>query len=237
MLTFVACKPQKWQITQATSNKIAIDASMQPLADSAYISYLQPFKQKVDEKMNVVIGRTSQSMRAHAPESLLSNLSADIYLQAASDYLKLPVDIAIVNLGGLRTQIPAGDITLRKVFELMPFENELVILWLRGDKLKNLLDYFASINGEGVAGLQMRIDNGQATDILIGSENLDNQKLYCTATNDYLADGNDNMEPLAAYEKRENTGIKIRDMFLDYIKNETAKGNLIQSKLDGRIRN
>jgi len=64
---------------------------------------------------------------------------------------------------------------------------------------------------------------------------LDTKKLYSIATNDYLAGGNDKMVQLAMYEKRVNTGIKIRDILLDYIKGETKKGNMIQSKLDGRI--
>ncbi len=113
----LACQPRQAQIISATSSKIAIDASTQPLADTAYLNYLAPFKQQVDAKMNVVIGTAAQNMRGHAPESLLSNLSADIYRKAATDYLKTEVDIAIVNLGGLRTIIPAGNITMRKVFE------------------------------------------------------------------------------------------------------------------------
>jgi len=43
------------------------------------------------------------------------------------------------------------------------------------------------------------------------------------------------MIQLAEYVKRVNTGIKVRDMLLDYIKGEKLKGNKIQSKLDGRI--
>jgi len=65
---------------------------------------------------------------------------------------------------------------------------------------------------------------------------LDAEKLYTITTNDYLAGGNDKMVQLAEYEKRVNTGIKVRDMLLDYIKGETSKGNMIQSKLDGRIK-
>jgi 2',3'-cyclic-nucleotide 2'-phosphodiesterase (5'-nucleotidase family) len=208
---------------------------VQYLADTAYINQLQPFKKLVDAKMNVVIGRAAETMRGHAPESLLSNFSADAYRASATAYSKSDVDIAIVNLGGLRTVIPAGDIQLRKVFELMPFENELVILWLKGDKLNELCQYFASKGGEGVSGLRFVIDNNKALDITINGRSLETDKLYSIATNDYLAGGNDKMVALANYEKRVNTGIKVRSMLLDYIKAETAKGNEIRSALDGRI--
>lgn len=224
-----------WKVTHAVSTKIAVDSATEMKADKNYESYLLPLKQRVDAKMNVVIGQAAVTMKGHGPESLLSNFSADVYRQKATEYLGTNVDIAIVNLGGLRTTVPAGNITVGKVFELMPFENELVILWLKGDKLNDLLQNFASMGGEGVSGLHMDIEHGAATNITIGGNPLDADKLYTITTNDYLAGGNDKMVQLAEYVKRVNTGIKVRDMLLKYIKGETLKGNMIQSKLDGRI--
>jgi 2',3'-cyclic-nucleotide 2'-phosphodiesterase (5'-nucleotidase family) len=235
VLTAVSCSHKTWVITHATSAKIAVDSTANSFADKNYQTYLQPFKQKVDSQMDVVIGQVAVTMTGHAPESLLSNFSADVYLEAASAFAGQPVDISVVNLGGLRTMVPAGNITIRKVFELMPFENELVMLWLKGDKLGELLQYFASMGGQGVSGLHMEIENKRAINITVGGKPLDPEKLYSIATNDYLAGGNDNMFQLSQYEKRVNTGIRVRDMLLNYIKNETKKGNIIRSKLDGRI--
>ena len=234
-LASASCSHKTWVVTQGTSEKIALDSTTEALADKNYESYLQPLKQRVGAKMDVVIGQAAETMKGHAPESLLSNFSADVYKQTATGFLGENVDIAIVNMGGLRTVVPAGNITVGKVFELMPFENELVIVWLKGDKLEDLLQYFASMGGEGVSGLRMTIDHGKATNITIGGKPLDRDKIYSITTNDYLAGGNDQMIQLAQHVKRVNTGIKVRDMLLDYIKTETGKGNKIQSKLDGRI--
>lgn len=236
VLSATSCCHKQWAIIQRSSVKIAIDSTTNPLADKSYNDYLQPFKQKVDAQMNKVIGQAAETMKGHAPESLLSNFSADVYQQTATNFQGENVDIAIVNLGGLRTVVPAGDIPIRKVFELMPFENELVLLWLRGDKLNELLQYFASMGGEGVSGLRMEIKDGKAVNITIDGKPLDTTQVYSIATNDYLAGGNDKMVQLAQAEKRVNTGIKVRTMLLNYIKNETKKGNKIQSKLDGRIK-
>jgi len=235
VLASVSCSHKTWVVTHATSIKIVLDSTTEATADKNYENYLQPLKQRVGTKMNVVIGQAAETMKGHAPESLLSNFSADVYKLTASEYLGEKVDIGIVNLGGLRTVVPAGNITVGKVFELMPFENELVILWLKGDKLDELLQYFASMGGEGVSGLRMVIDHGKAVNETVDGKPLDKDKLYTIATNDYLAGGNDKMIQLAQHIKRVNTGIKVRDMLLDYIKNETRKGNKIQSKLDGRI--
>lgn len=236
LIVSTSCSHKTWTITNATSSKIAIDKTTDVLSDKSYISYLQPIKMKVDAQMNEVIGQAAETMKGYAPESLLSNFCSDVYRQSASEILKENVDISIVNLGGLRTEIPAGDITVRKVFELMPFENELVIVWINGDKLIELLDFFAKVGGEGVSGLSMQIQNGKAVNITIGKTQIEKDKLYSIATNDYLAGGNDKMVQLAMYEKRVNTGVKIRNILLDYIKNETKKGNKIQSYLDGRIK-
>ena len=233
--TFTACAPKYAQLITATSSSIALDASTQHLADTSYQNYLGPYKKLVDAKMNIVIGIAAQTMRGHAPESLLSNLSADIYRTAASEFLKSEVDIAIVNLGGLRTMVPAGNITVRKVFELMPFENELVILYLSGQKMNELCQYFASMGGEGISGLRMTIAEKRAVDIFVNGQAIDLAKVYTVATNDYLAGGNDKMSALTAHQKRINTGIKVRSMLLNYIQGETAKGRPIDAKLDGRI--
>lgn len=235
VLLLVACSTSTWVINSASSGRIPIDKTTEAIADNSYKSYLEPFKQTIDKEMNVIIGKASENMSAEKPESLLSNFNADVYRQSATEYLKYPADIAIVNLGGLRTQISQGDITVRKVFELMPFENELVILWLKGDKLNDLLQDFAAIGGQGVSGLRFEIKNGKAVNITVGGIPLDTEKTYIIATNDYLAAGNDKMPQLAQSEKSEFTGIKVREMLLAYIKAETAKGNVIQSKLDGRI--
>lgn len=234
-LASVSYGQETWTVTHATSTRIALDSTTEVTADKDYEKQLQPVKQRIDTQMNVIIGQAAETMKGHGPESLLSNFSADVYRQTASEYLGKKVDIGIVNLGGLRTVVTAGDITVGKVFELMPFENELVIVWLKGDKLNELLQYFAGMGGEGVSGLHMVIEHGKATDITIGGEPLEMGKTYSITTNDYLAGGNDKMIQLAQYVKRVNTGIKVRDMLLKYIREETKKGNKIQSKLDGRI--
>lgn len=231
----MSCSPASWQVTQMSAVKIPIDASTEQFADKSYTAYLQPFKEEVDSRMNKVIGTSVETMRAHGPESLLSNFSSDVYLLGATKAIGEQVDIAIVNLGGLRTQIPAGNIMVRHIFELMPFENELVVLWVKGEKLYQLFQFFAKVGGEGVAGMRMEIVNGKAENILIANKSLDMNKLYSVATNDFLAGGNDKMYQLADYEKRINTGIKIRTLLLDFITEQTAQGKPIQSKLDGRI--
>ncbi len=234
-ILFASCVEVKWTVAEATGTKIPLGSETEILADENFKTFLAPYKTQLEHEMNEVIGFGTETMRGHGPESLLSNFSADVFRQVASDYLQTPIDLSIVNLKGLRAQVPAGDITVSRIFELMPFENELVVLWLKGNELAELLDFFASIGGEGVSGLKMGILGGKAVHVMIGGVSLNREQLYSIATNDYLAEGNDGMTQLKKADKRVNTGIKIRDMLIDYIRQETAAGRKIESHLDGRM--
>jgi 2',3'-cyclic-nucleotide 2'-phosphodiesterase (5'-nucleotidase family) len=234
LMFMTSCSHKTWQIVQRSTAKISIDSTKDAIADKNYENYLRPFKERIDTEMDVVIGQAAETMLGHAPESLLSNFCADVYLKAATEYLTKPVDFAVVNLGGLRTVVPAGDITVRKVFELMPFENELVIVWLKGSELNEFLQSFAENGVEGVSGVRMEIKGNEVININIHGETLKTENLYSVATNDYFASVNEKMQK---FQKIQNTNIKIRDMLLNYIKAEAKKGHKIQSKLDGRIKN
>ncbi len=234
MLLF-SCSNSRWLVTSIQGKRIPLDVTTEKIADEKMAAMIQPYKELLDDEMNEVIGYAPQAMRAHGPESLLSNFTADVYRITASKYLNQPVDMAIVNRGGLRTQISAGNVTVGRVFELMPFENELVVLWLRGSDLEALLHFFASVNGEGVSGIRMGISNGKAVNIMVGGDNIKSDKLYSIATNNYLAEGNDGMKQLKLAAKSENTGIKVRDMLMNHIRSLTAAGKNVTSALDGRV--
>jgi len=235
VLLLHSCSSSRWVVTSLVGSSIPLDISTEVIADKKMSAMIQPYKELLDDEMNLVIGYAPQAMRAHGPESLLSNFSADVYRLTASKKLNKSIDIAIVNRGGLRTHISAGNVTVGKVFELMPFENELVVLWLKGSELEALLHFFASVNGEGVSGLRMGIHQGKAVNITVGGGELQHDKLYSIATNNYLAEGNDGMKQLKLAEKRENTGIKVRDMLLSHIRGLTAAGENVTSVLDGRV--
>ena len=231
-----SCKPRQWVVTDVKTAAILIDSTTEAGADAGMSAFIGPIKQSLDKEMNQVIGQTTEEMRAGKPESLLSNWTSDVYLHAASEFMKSQVDLAVVNMGSLRMTLPKGNITVGNIFQLMPFENELVILWLKGSEVKKLLDIFALEGGQGVAGVRLEIKDGQAANCLIQGMPIEMNKLYSIATNDFLAGGNDRMIPLASPEKRVDTALKIRNILMEYVVRETQNGRKIQSRLDGRIR-
>ena len=235
LLCFSSCKSKKWIVKEYSSTKIAIDSSKDAIADKEYTTYLQPFKQAMDEQMSVIIGQSAKAMPVSRPESLLSNFFTDACKEIASQYLNEKVDISIMNMGGIRTDMPQGNITVGDIFRIMPFENELTILWLKGDKLQELCNVIAQVGGEGVSGIKMGIKEGKAVNALVNGEKIDKEKIYTIATNDYLAGGNDKLVQLAEYVKREDTGLKLRDALIEYIREQTKNGKQLDSQMEGRI--
>lgn len=235
VLSLISCTPKRWVLINSEAAAIPIDSTTEVNADIKMQNFIARYKLQLDREMDQVIGESVEEMRAGKPESFLSNWNADIYLKSATDYLKSTVDMAVVNLGSLRSPIPKGEITVGSIFQLMPFENELVILWLKGTEVKKLLDIFALEGGQGISGVRMDIKNSKAANALIQGKPIENEKLYSIATNDFLAGGNDRMIPLATPEKRIDTGLKIRNLLMEHVIRETQNGRKIESKLDGRI--
>ena len=98
LVAAVSCSPKQWSLIDLKTAAIPIDASTEAIADPGMRAFIAPIKLNLDREMNQVIGETTEEMRSGKPESLLSNLNADIYLKTASDYLRQSVDLAIVNV-------------------------------------------------------------------------------------------------------------------------------------------
>ena len=210
--------------------------------DSATDKILKPYKDSLDKLMNVIVGHTDVPMPKERDkgETLLGNFVADICLKRIISMDNKSPDVSgilcLFNNGGLRSSLPKGDITRGNIFELMPFDNELVILTLSGEKVKQLIRYVAMSGGQPMAGMKLGInpDKTPAT-VFIGTQKFDSTKTYHVITSDYLASGGDKMDFFKNPIKVQTTGILIRNAIMDYCIAETAKGNTLTAKLDGRF--
>lgn len=226
-----------YEIAQIEGSRILMDSTWDANPDEKTAALLLPYKEKIDKMMYEVIGVSEMMMDKERPESLLSNLVADVLRLSADCVLKQPADIGIMNMGGLRNILPEGDITVDAVYEILPFENSLCVLTLKGTEIKHLMTAIASLHGEGLSGAHLEITtDGKLLKATVQGKEIEDDKEYTVATIDYLADGNDKLAPLSQAEKRIcPDGMTLRGLFLDYVKKQTAAGKKITSKLDGRI--
>ena len=120
LLTFSSCQSTHemaktdYQIAKVEGRMIDIDAKWDTHPDADAVAILKPYKEKIDNMMYEVIGSSEQKMDKGHPESLLSNLVAEVLRQAATKVQDKPADMGLVNMGGLRNILPAGDIAIRK---------------------------------------------------------------------------------------------------------------------------
>lgn len=196
---------------------------------------LRPYSDSVNKTMNEVIGRTSQSLEKKQPESTLGNFMADAVLAMAVANYDTKVDAAFINYGGIRlNQVAAGEITRGKIFELMPFDNVLILQKIRGDVLQQFLDLVAGKGGWPVAGLSMKIKDKKAVDVVINGKPLDPSVIYTIANADYVANGGDDADMLRVIPQHSN-GYLVRDAIIDYIKNRKREGKDISATIENRV--
>lgn len=234
-----SCSTTK-KIASYQARNISVDTLTDTVQDSRYLSILKPYTDKLANELTGIVAIADTSLIAYRPESPLSNFISDLLLAWGKTYTKthqpdITVDFSLVNNGGLRTSLPQGEIQVRNIFELLPFENELVFVQLKGNQLNILLDHLASRDGEGVSGITFGIKKGKAVEVIIGGNHLDNNKLYWILTNDYVANGGDGMKVLTEAAQRVDTGEKIRDVVISELKEMNKKGIRINAKNDGRV--
>jgi 2',3'-cyclic-nucleotide 2'-phosphodiesterase (5'-nucleotidase family) len=205
--------------------------------DSSLLNFLQPYSSTVNKTMNDVIGVADISLDKKQPEGTLGNFMVDAFLSMAADKYNTKVDAAFVNFGGIRlTQLPAGSVTTGKIFELMPFDNLLLLQKVKGDILQQVLDLAAAKGGWPVAGITMQIKDKKAVNVTVGGKPLDLTATYTIANSDFIANGGDNADMLRNVPQITN-GYLMRDALLDYIKKQKGQGKNISAKIENRVTN
>ena len=197
---------------------------------------LERDKAYIDSIKSPVIGEAAVALEKYIPESPLMNFAADALMVMAQQHSKEKIDIAITNKGGLRSNIAAGTITFGDVYNVFTFENRLALLTLNGEQLTQLCREIAKVGGEAICGMRLEITkDGELVSAIVGGKAIEPHRTYRIATLDYLSQGNDNLTTLAQGTDLVITGYLLRDLMVEYIKNETANGRKISAACDGRI--
>ncbi len=226
-LTFslaASCGKQHYNVTKIEGKKIPITASENQ--NPAIEAFIKPYREHIDQDLNSVL--------AYCPETLdksngkwqttIGNLMADITLQGGNTVFltreKKNIDMCILNHGGIRAILPKGNVTARTAYEIMPFENSLVVIALKGEQIFELVDYFiVTQKPHPLSGITFTITKEKvASNILIQGKSIDKNTTYYVATNDYLANGGDNMNFFKKGIKTFDLDYKLRNILIDYFK-------------------
>lgn len=201
--------------------------------DPGIASTVSRYADRIAVQMQQVVGRAEiefPNNRKREGDTPLGNLVADV-MRAHTG-----TDIAIMNSGGIRAPLPKGDITRGMIFSMLPFENYLVTFTCSGEELQRILDFAASRNGKSgslqVSGVSYVVEGERARDVRVGGKVLDAAARYRVTTNDYIAQGNDGADVFRSVASVGNTGVLMRDAFLQQLSREPV----LRLPEGGRIR-
>lgn len=235
----------------ARASKTAVDSSIAD--DPAVDQMLASYSPKVHE-LETVIGKLKggELRKGGMGAGSLGNFVTDGILFEARQKLGKSVALAVTNGGGLRkSTIPEGELRLRDIWELLPFENALVEFDLTGEQLMALLRQVVS-HRDAQAGARIRYLNDannkpqlESARLLVDGkeQEIDPNATYKVICIDYLwkrtsnvpSETEGNYSILGKAKKIEPLGVTIRDALVDYVKKETAAGRDIKVNLDGRF--
>ena len=217
-----------------------IEVNQQVLSDSSIVKYYQPFKKNLEESlMNTPISYSPETYKKNDGElnSTLSNMFADATYEMSNPVFNKisgeSIDIVLLNNGGIRSIISKGNISEKTAFELMPFENSIVVLELSGLSIIKMIDYLRKVKLQHpISGLQITLNNDYSVnEVKINGVSIENEKKYYVATTDYLLEGGDKMYFLAETTKTTDINYKMRDVLIDYFK----KYDTLKLKSDNRF--
>jgi len=234
-LTISSCKTGQYQIQSRNEEMLTINSSL--LADSAIDNYISPYREQLEAAMNEVIGDAPLEMlhNRNLPETELSNFFSDALL-AVGRQIDPEVTFSLATKDGIRSSISKGDVTIGSVFSLMPFENLITILELKGSDVMTLGEFIAQSNGQPVGNIKMVIKEKKMVEFLINNQPIDPDKTYKMITYDFIANGGDHVQGLGNPILKFTSQSRVRESLIEYIRELTKEGKKVESHLDGRIK-
>ena len=182
-----------------------------------------------------VIATSTCEMVRDYPESELTNWFVDELMHAVADSTGRSVDVGIVNFGGIRVDMPAGNVTLDDIQSMFPFKNKPCYVAMPGSELQEILQNMAATRFQVLGGVQVEARDGKLESVLIGGKPLDVKKVYGVATIDFLLNGGDGLRLARNAKDLVILDSYVIDVIVPYVRSLASAGKPIEYQKDGRI--
>ena len=222
---FISCKSGEYQNYKVEGKKIGVtDTKGESTEIEAYIA---PYRANITKDLDNILAFSPETLDKSKGkwQTAIGNLLAQVVFDLGNPVFEKreqkTIDFCLLNHGGIRSIIPQGDVTTRTAFEVMPFENTLIIVGLTGTKVKEMADYFMKEKKpHPLYGIKIYVDKNTLVvkDIEINGKKVENDKIYYVATNDYLANGGDSMNFFRDSNLKYDVDYKLRNILIDYFK-------------------
>ena len=215
---------------------LPVDARYDNRLDTCFAQLLAPYKAQVDSVMSVAMGHSVTDLVVARPESTLSNWACDAFVDMARERSGKAVDFAVINIGGMRADIPQGVVTRGHIWQTFPFTNYMSLMQLKGSDVRALMEQIVANGGEGVSGeVRLTVAGGKVEQLTISGRPVDDNRLYTIATINFVAEGGDGMVAFRNAVSREDYPGFVYELFEDYLSRMEQQGKPIKAVTDGRI--
>lgn len=191
--------------------------------------------QPVMAKVKEVVGYSPESLRKGYPESKLSNWSVDIIMEQTRKIAGKPVHMGILNFGGIRANMPEGDVILDDMKSMFPFKNQIVYLEMKGSEVRRLLEQMAATRFQVLGGVRVVAEGGTLVSAEVGGAPIDDEKIYGVASISFLLHGGDGLSLADSAMMVENLDVDIIEAIMAHVYAEKAAGRPLTAELDGRV--
>jgi len=196
---------------------------------------IEPYKSQIDSQMNIVVGYSAEELIKKRPESALGNGIADMLMSYGTDFINKDIDLCVLNYGGLRAPLPEGPVVVGRIYEIMPFDNTMVVITLNAEELNALARHILTKGGEPIGAKgHVKIVNYKSGAFFDFEEaGLNNKTAYNILTSNYLADGGDGYSVFQS-KPRFDSNILIRTALITEFA-KTSQEEPFKAEVDGRI--
>lgn len=236
LICFFSCK-QEYHLNKIEGKQIPVSDSI--ALDTEIDDFIKPFRDNLEKDMSKVLSYAPKTYHKKDGDfnTAIGNLMAHIVLEEGNPIFNQRtgknIDMVLLNHGGIRAPINKGNITTETAFQVMPFENSIVVVALKGQQMDSLVYYLSRAKkAHPIEGLKITLDKDyNISEALINDQNIDKNKTYYVATNDYLYNGGDNMTFFKTNDTVYTLDYKIRNAMIDYFK----KVDTINPTIDDRF--
>ena len=186
-------------------------------------------------ELKAFVCRTTRAMHKNFPESELSNFIVDRLMATAEEVTGRKIDLGIANFGGIRVDLPEGDIVMDDIVSMLPFRNYVTYVALSGEDVQYLFDFMARKRMQAIGGARVVVNEGKVKSLEVGGEPVDPSRTYGVATIDFLLDGGDSLYVARNAKELLITDVLMRDAVLPYAVELGRKGEPLEYHTDGRV--
>lgn len=192
--------------------------------------YLKRLNRKMSKQMNVVVGYSERELSNELPPKdelpqLLTRLLCEHAQPVSQKIDNRPVEIALLNYGGIRDLLPQGTLTLGDFYRILPFENLIVLFDITGAELLKMVAQAPDADFAAFHGVKISSDKQSVT---VNGAPVNPQRTYRVVSIDFIESGGDNILKDIQFTPVVNTMQPLRDGILEEIEKITAKGEHIK---------